>query len=557
MDQISMIYETVRESLTAHLGPEIAEDIATDLTFVLDEDEFETHAEVEDYVAWAIETAAEECDVNLDDFDGIDVKTIAEAALDAASGLQLLVAYTGDVEDDIAAGRSLADDDGSLWTTTEVVLDFETANPYCDLDDVGSTVYAQHWSTEIICLDYKVNGEHRLWRIGDDVADLRRLAENPAVVFIAHSAGFEKDIWREIMVPAYGLPDIANERWHDTQASAALKAVPLALETLLPTLGLGEKDKEGRALTLSLGKFGGQKWTPEKGYPKPLKDGTPRELDRSPATMQRVYTYCRDDVEKEEAVHQRLGYLPWAEHQVWLLDQTINERGIRLDRPFLAGAQNILSAAREPLIEEFRGIAGFNPTQNAKVLDWLAAQSAPLPDLRKETIGRAVDTLPPGKVRRALQLRQLAAHSSISKVVNMLGTIALDGRAHRALRYHGTGPGRWVGQLFNPLNFPRGLTRTEDGHKVPDADAVAAVITTGDVAAVRALSLVIEDRPGQWRRADPIEVVSGALRHAIIAAPGHKLVVGDFAQIQARLVLALAGSEISSTRWPKVSTRIC
>ena len=37
----------------------------------------------------------------------------------------------------------------------DVVLDFETVNPYCDVTVVGSTVYAQHWATEILCLCWR------------------------------------------------------------------------------------------------------------------------------------------------------------------------------------------------------------------------------------------------------------------------------------------------------------------------------------------------------------------------------------------------------------------
>lgn len=69
---------------------------------------------------------------------------------------------------------------------------------------------------------------------------------------------------------------------------------------------------------------------------------------------------------------------------------------------------------------------------------------------------------------------------------------------------------------------------------------MSAAIASGSVEAVDALALVVEDG-GALRAANPIEVVASALRHAIVAAPGRRLVVGDFAGIQARTVLALAG----------------
>jgi DNA polymerase len=118
----------------------------------------------------------------------------------------------------------------------------------------------------------------------------------------------------------------------------------------------------------------------------------------------------------------------------------------------------------------------------------------------------------------------------------MEGCVASDGRAHRLLQYHGTGPGRWAPRLFNILNFPRPFVVRADTHKPEDPDTLAAAITTGDLRAVEALGLVVEGRP-----ASGIEVVSSGLRHAIIAEPGKLLVLNDYVQMQARLAFALSG----------------
>ena len=72
----------------------------------------------------------------------------------------------------------------------------------------------------------------------------------------------------------------------------------------------------------------------------------------------------------------------------------------------------------------------------------------------------------------------------------------LDGRARGLLQYHGAGPGRWAGRLFQPHNFPRGALddldagRNELGNpvtkKVPIANIVAAIMT-GDHEWVQAV----------------------------------------------------------------------
>ena len=275
--------------------------------------------------------------------------------------------------------------------------------------------------------------------------------------------------------------------------------------------------------------------------------------------MARVYAYCGSDVDEELALHRRLGPLPADERDVWLSDQTINERGVALDKGFLAGAQRLVDAARGPLVAEFVKLTGVEPTQRAKVLEWVREQGVEMDNLQKGTIAellgetddedeaafnpaRGLDTLP-GDVRRALAIRSLVGSSSISKLSRMEQCIAESGRAHRLLQYHGTSPGRWAGRLFNIANLPRGIAKTPGAHISPDPDTLADAITSGSVECVGALALEVEDPPnsGHWRPANPIEVVASALRHAVVAAPGRVLMEMDFVQIQARIVLALAG----------------
>lgn len=437
----------------------------------------------------------------------------------------------------------------------ELILDFETANPYLDLAEVGSTVYAQHWATEILCLNFFVYGSHQSWLPGpiDKLnCPLNDLALCHDALFIAHNVGFEKDIWREIMVPQFGFPDIPNERWHDTMAVAAYKSIHLGLDKVLPQLGLGAKDMVGSKLTIGLSKW--IKPTKKNGLKEPALP------ERTPELRQRIYTYCGHDVADERKVHARLGLLPDSERRVWLLDQRINERGVRLDRDFLVAAARVVDLARAPLIAEFQDLTGgLNPGQVAKVVEWANAQGANLPNLQKGTIAEALGEQGdgdedvregdggilgdlPGNVRRALAIRSLVGSSSISKLSRMVGCIGHDGRARRLLQYHGTGPGRWAGRLFNPLNFPRGIAKLPGG-KSADPETVVDAVVRGGIDGVAGLGLVVEDPPnsGSWRPANPIEVIASSLRHAIIPADGHLLSEGDYTQIQARLVLAIAG----------------
>lgn len=416
-----------------------------------------------------------------------------------------------------------------------VTLDFETASAV-DLKKAGAWVYAEDPTTEVIVLRYALgDGPLGQWIPGDDLpADLLEYINDPKIIFIAHNAGFEKAIWRFIMVAIYSWPALSPEKWHDTMASAGQHGLPLSVDKLARVLHLGtQKWAEGARITKSLSKPN------KKGY-----------YDRSPAKLAIAYEYCGIDVETQRGIHKRIGWQSREERQVWLLDQEMNERGVRLDRGYIQNAQTIVDGAMKPRLAEFRVLTGgLNVTQRDKVLKWAVAEGADLPNLKKETITALLGTDTenddddllddaegldlaavnlPDHVRRALEIRQVLGSASIKKLQSMQACIASDGRVHGALQYYGAvSTGRWAGRLFQPQNFPRGLLKL--GDKPMPVDLVVAGIQTGDWEYVASVL------------GDPIDVVVSGLRHSIVPAVGNGLVVGDYASIEARIVLALAG----------------
>jgi DNA polymerase bacteriophage-type len=407
----------------------------------------------------------------------------------------------------------------------EVILDFETIN--CggvDLTVVGSTVYAQHPLTEVVSLTFSAMGQIEIWTPQQPNGYLNGLVQADAI-FIAHSAGFEKDIWRYIMVRVYGFPDIPNERWRDTQAVCAWKAIPIALEPACDLLELeNRKDPLGHKLMRSLN--------------KPNKQGEFEDA-RNPQVLRSVYTYNTRDILCQSELHSRIGVLRPKELSIWQLDQTINERGIRIDTDYCRAAMEVVRKASVPLLREFEELTGLRPGQRDKILGWAEQNGQPLPDLTKETVEHWIggedapawepSRLPP-RIARALRLRQLVNHSSTKKLQRMIDCTAEDGRAHRLIHYHGAGTGRWTGRLFQPQNFPRGTVRV-DG-KPPDPEVLVAAIMTGD-------DKYVEDVIG----APAIECVASGLRHALVSRRGHVFNSGDFVGIECRLDLALAGQQ--------------
>lgn len=414
-----------------------------------------------------------------------------------------------------------------------VVIDFETASA-CDLVAAGAWRYAEDPTTEIICLAYGDEERTDLWVPGGDAGSLYDLVLDEQCTFIAHNAAFEKAIWRRIMVEQYSWPDVPNSRWHDTLASCAYRNLPQKLERAASVLRLpAQKDTVGSKLVRTLS--------------KPQKDGS---YDRSPDTLQRIYQYCRSDISAELDLHSRVGWLPSGtpghpgERGVWLLDQRINERGVRLDLDYVDASQRIVDLASAPLLAEFKAMTGVKMTQVAKFKEWIKGQGVEVGSLDKEhmaaLLGETEDgetpdiddgdlLLPklPDAVRRALSIRQLIGSSSVKKLKRMHECVCSDGRVRGTLQYHGTGPGRWAGRLFQPQNFPRGTLKL--GEKAPSPDIVVEAIMTGDPDYVQMLL------------GPPVEAVVSGLRHSIVAAPGRVLLSGDYAGIQARVVLALSG----------------
>ena len=420
---------------------------------------------------------------------------------------------------------------------TEVVLDFETASA-TDIKKSGGWKYAECPTTEILCLDYQVDDGKVMNLSAFDLpglalaAHLRMLAADPDVLFVAHGAQFEKAIWRHLMVPYYGFSDIPNERWRDTQAVCAYKALPLGLDWAAKVTRIPyQKDTVASKFTI--------------GLSKPNKQGY---YDRSSESLAIAYKYCADDVRAQKALHDKIGELSSYELEVWLLDQKINERGVKLNLPYVRACQKIVDDATKPMLAEFIELTGIVKVKSPKLKVWCHERGVKLDNLQKETLAtllgkpeedevseieieadRQVRNMfeLPQDVRRALEIRMSLGSASVKKLGAIQCQTMSDSRVRGLVQYHGAGPSRWTGRLFQPHNIPRGTLKV--GEFAPSPHLVTSAILTGDADYVGAMF------------GDPIEAVVSGLRHAIVAEDGHLLAAGDYASIEARTVLALAG----------------
>lgn len=340
---------------------------------------------------------------------------------------------------------------------TKITIDFETRSLVSPKTH-GTWGYAAHPSTDIFCLAYKlddlvsviwVNEKFFTHAHFEKVADQMRLdltlrftfSPDQVLDYIAaadiveaHNADFERAIWRRIMAPRYGWPDIPNHKWRCSAAKAAAHALPRALEKASPALFLTQqKDSAGHKIMMKMTK----PRRPRKG-----EDPSKIYWHDKPEDFLKLFKYCIQDVETEHCLSANLSDLSPAEQEVWHLDQKINERGVAVD---LQTVETVIE-----LIEEHeRKLAAEVPRLSCGVLEstsqvGLMTEFCNLPDLRKDTVEEALknDGLP-SNVRRLLEIRQSLGLTSTAKYYALRAYAEHDGRARGTMLYHGASTGRF------------------------------------------------------------------------------------------------------------------
>jgi DNA polymerase len=404
-------------------------------------------------------------------------------------------------------------------------IDFETCSPV-DLTKSGSSRYARDPDTDVICLAFAIDGG------APEVWDATGKAPIPAALdahiraghrVCAWNVGFERFIWRHIMVPRYGWPAIPDGQWSCTMSRAMYWGLPAGLDAAASALGIAaQKDKLGHKLMLSMCR------------PKDFGDnGKPTYIHQTdPDKRHALIRYCAQDVVVEQAIGRAVPQLPDKERTVWLLDQKMNERGIAVDIKLVAQMRAIATRAKASLDDRLYVASGQmldHVTRTQAMHTWLHWQFCPIKDLTRESVAAWRLTEAPGPVKDVLDIRYEAARTSTAKLDAMLAATDTDGRLRNTLRYYGASrTGRWSGaggtraQLHN---LPRPV--------IKNVDAAIAMIEAGHDE--HALDLLFAD--------SPLGVLASCLRGCFRAGPGHALVCVDLAQIEARVIAWLAGQQ--------------
>lgn len=396
-------------------------------------------------------------------------------------------------------------------------IDIETYSDV-DLGACGVYKYVESPNFEVMLFAYSFDFEPA---VVVDIMDYEDIPEevvealfDPSVVKRAYNAPFE----RACLAKHFGRP-MPPEQWRCDMVLGAVCGLPLGLAAVSEALGLGEdkaKMKEGKDLvryfclpckptksngfrTRNLPEHAPEKWEKFKQY-------NGRDVDAENEITKMLLKYDIDDEEQKG----------------WVLDQEINDRGVKLDLELVANAIKFDELNKASLTEEAIRLTGLNnPNSVAQVKEWLKTQEGiEVESLNKSVMPDVLASLTTEESKEFLALRNKLSKTSVKKYEAMDRCACNDHRAKGLFQFYGTRTGRFAGRLLQLQNFPQ--------NHMPDLDLARQLVKSGDYDT---FTLLYDDVSS---------VLSELLRTAIIPEEGHKFIVCDFSAIEARVTAWMA-----------------
>lgn len=400
---------------------------------------------------------------------------------------------------------------------TVLSLDIET---YSDVDLLKSGVYRYVDSPqfEVLLVAYALDDAPVTVidiACGEELpAYVKKLLGDETVVKAAFNANFER-----ICLSKWFNESYSPSSWQCTAIQAASLALPSTLALVGRTLNISyQKLEEGKDLIRTFcmpccpTKINGMR---ERHFPHHLPD-----------LWQAFKDYCQRDVEAEREIREKLDRFPLSklEQDYYVLDQTINDRGVCVDRGLVSQAIACDLAYKEQVTARAYALSGLeNPNSVAQVKSWLETRGVFMDSLTKKAIQTQMKEAD-GEVLEMLKLRLLLSKTSVKKYQAIDRCVTQEGKVHGLLQFYGANrTGRWAGRLVQVQNLPQ--------NKLADLALARQLVKEG---AFETLDLLYDNVPN---------VLSELIRTAFIPSANHQFVVADYAAIEARVLAWLSGED--------------
>ncbi len=453
-------------------------------------------------------------------------------------------------------------------------LDFETRS-FVDLPDYGLDRYSKDETTEVLMLAWAFDDdEPKLWLpiLGEPMpAELHAGLIDPTVMKMAWNYNFEKDIFHYRL--GYVIP---QQEWFDPSVLCAYMSLPIGLDRAANALDIDIELKK----TVILGKK-----KPTKIFSEPSKRNKTflkknpgakefyfRDWNSDPEQWEVFKEYCLQDVRAERAVWYAAVAMNCpiteGETQAWLLDQRMNEQGVWIDKVFVQNSKAYALGEIKEINETMQTLTGLAYTKSGKSLskldEWLQSKGYKFDSLDKAHIAEALKV---GLVHwkmdpvayQVLQLKEKLGGSAYTKLQTIEDRIGADGRLRDQFVYHGAHTGRWSGRgvqlqnLFKPskdVSTLRERIVNAIRNNTLDVAGLVAEYNT-EVLAFNATNTDPKKERKPIKSMTLMAAVAGTIRASFSATPGHKLSVSDLAQIESRVLAALAGCQTMINAYAK------